>query len=246
MPPAPAYQPLTPKKKGSKVLGWIVAIVAIVIILALAFLLYYYATKSGSAYQAPQTSSTTTAPVATPITAPVTPPANATSVISFQPPATLPTTVQQGYCWINSIAAGQRTDAWRCMVGSTIYDPCFQIPGKAEVYCQMNPTIATSFVISLTKPLPATQIAPEPKNNWAWFLTLADGTICSPFTGTLPSVNGASYPYGCKSPNKTQMIYLTDLTAGPVWTTSEVTVEQQGTKQTIVSQATVNLKTVWQ
>jgi hypothetical protein len=108
-----------------------------------------------------------------------------------------------GSCWTNSIAAPYRPDAWRCAVGNGIQDPCFQIDGSTStLLCGANPAesaATSSFVLSLTKPLPfmESSVPPAPAN-WAWLVELQDGTLCSPFTGTLPfAADGEVAEYGC-------------------------------------------------
>jgi hypothetical protein len=62
-----------------------------------------------------------------------------TEVTIFRPP--LPSTggEQEGNCWTNSIAVN-RSDAWRCMLGNRIYDPCFEATGQTrQVICGANP-----------------------------------------------------------------------------------------------------------
>jgi hypothetical protein len=66
----------------------------------------------------------------------------------------------------------------------------------------MNPgdiASTSSFVLSLTKPLPKPQsLRVSAPTNWAWLVKLQDGTICSPFTGTLPfAASGETGSYGC-------------------------------------------------
>lgn len=134
--------------------------------------------------------------------------ANATKVIAYVPPE-LPTStkVLDGSCWTSSIAAPFRKDAWRCAVQNAISDPCFEIPGGKELVCGMNPAVAratSTFLLKLTKPLPAPEtVQGAVPSNWAWLAKLSDGTICSPFTGTLPVAEGGiSANYGCAPKTK--------------------------------------------
>lgn len=128
----------------------------------------------------------------------------ATQIIHYAPPAPASSTpITKGSCWTSSIAAPYRTDAWRCMTGNAIQDPCFEINGSTStLICGVNPgspVSTSSFILSLTKPLPAPEgsQAAAP-NNWAWLVKLRDGTICSPFTGTLPfAADGEVAEYGC-------------------------------------------------
>jgi hypothetical protein len=127
-----------------------------------------------------------------------------TQIVTYAPPAPASSTpVVQGSCWTSSIAAPYRQDAWRCSVGNSIQDPCFEIGGSTStLLCGMDPgdpTATSSLVLSLTKPLPALE-SPQPAapSNWAWLVELQDGTICSPFTGTLPfAADKEVAEYGC-------------------------------------------------
>jgi hypothetical protein len=127
----------------------------------------------------------------------------ATQVITYVPTPASSTPVESGSCWTNSIAAPYRTDAWRCSVGNSIQDPCFEISNSANLLCGMNPanpSSTSSFVLKLTQPLPqAGMIEGGTPSNWAWLIQLSDGTLCSPFTGTLPPtmLNGQTAGYGC-------------------------------------------------
>ena len=92
-------------------------------------------------------------------------PLPATQVIAYaavQPASSTP--MESGSCWTNSIAAPFRADAWRCTVGNSISDPCFQIAkSTSTLLCNMNPTVLDStstFVLKLTKPLPAPEVPP--------------------------------------------------------------------------------------
>ncbi|MHB8382458.1 MAG: hypothetical protein ACYDC3_09000 [Candidatus Binataceae bacterium] len=123
-------------------------------------------------------------------------PITQTQVSFFTPefPAGAP---RDGSCWTNSIAVS-RPGAWRCMIGNEIHDPCFQVPPhQGDVVCDANPaTGQTGFVLKLTKPLPDN--APPPSESpEPWTMQLADGSICQPFTGTMPMVGGDGARWYC-------------------------------------------------
>lgn len=91
-----------------------------------------------------------------------------------------------GSCWTASIAS-QRSDAFRCMSGNEIHDPCFTLDAHS-VAC---PASATSGIrIALTKPLP--QANPPGKPN-VWMMKLSGGIACNIGTGTV--IPG--YPFYC-------------------------------------------------
>lgn len=142
-----------------------------------------------------------------------TPTPTPTQIVAFVPQPASSTPVVKGSCWTSSIAAPYRTDAWRCTVGNSIQDPCFAINGSTStLLCGMdpaNPAATSSFVLSLTKPIPVTSSSiPEIPSNWAWLVELQDGTVCSPFTGTLPfAADQEVAEYGCAP----------KVSGGPAW-----------------------------
>jgi hypothetical protein len=148
-----------------------------------------------------------------------------TQVLRYMPPEpTSSMPVVSGSCFANSIAAPYRPDAWRCTVGNAIQDPCFQIGTGSSLLCGVDPEDAnasSTFVLTLTQPLPMAQTAPNPPPDWAWQVKLKDGTICAPFTGTLPfAADGKVAKYGCaaRSSGDDRMIFG-DLNASPTtWT----------------------------
>jgi len=61
----------------------------------------------------------------------------------------------RGHCWIGSIVDWSRNDAWRCMKGHNIQDPCFESPSvREEVVCSRDPWTSEVLVLDLTEPLP--------------------------------------------------------------------------------------------
>jgi len=134
----------------------------------------------------------------------VAPSLTATKVIDYVPSAPAENAnLVDGSCWTNSIAAPFRGDAWRCTVGNNIHDPCFQIPGNANLLCDPNfGNIADTspVILSLVKPLPKPGKIPAPRSpaDGAWLIKIKGGILCSPFTGTLPfSDKGDVATYGC-------------------------------------------------
>ncbi|HVA80585.1 MAG TPA: hypothetical protein VNF29_06645 [Candidatus Binataceae bacterium] len=126
-------------------------------------------------------------------------PRAATQVHFFKPafPAGAP---RPGSCWTSSIAA-PRPGAWRCMIGNEIHDPCFQVPPhRGQVVCDANPAAKQAgFALKLTKPLPESA-APASENPQPWIMQLADGSVCEPFTGTMPMVGGDAARWYCFDP----------------------------------------------
>ncbi len=180
-----------------------------------------------------------------------------TVVVNYVPEPTASMPVKQGSCWTNSIAAPYRADAWRCTVGDAISDPCFAVASSSgTLLCGANPAVplsSSAFSLHLTQSLPKPQLPSGaiPKN-WAWRLAFADGTTCTPFTGTRPFTadHQAAY-YGCVSPkgpiNGSEVI-LGDLdTSLPAWT-ALVAILAPATSSLPVIEAsgTVPVAVVWQ
>ena len=224
----------------------IITTISAAVIIILAFLFYYYSVKTISLPTENSVSFAKKESAKKPPVSQIIP----TNVINFMPPAVLPTNQESGSCWTNSIAEPFRADAWRCIVGNGISDPCFTTAQKGFVFCQENPLKPDSVLIKLTKPLPAASLPPVLQDNWAWFLTLKDGIFCAPFTGTRPFFGtGPSAQiayYGCNSNDKNQRIYLLgDLTKGNVWTATEAISTKNGGSWTISSTQQVDIDTVW-
>jgi hypothetical protein len=174
---------------------------------------------------------------------------DATKVIKFAFPTILPKETREGVCLESSLAQPFRKDAFKCTVATTIYDPCFSNEKKDKVICQMNPLQADIFVINLTKELSGVKLPAILRTNWAWFLELEDGTICSPYTGGKPLINNIEAFYGCKAKVKGDLdVLMGDLTSGEVWTAMRmiVTKDAVGTGWDTKSSEIVKIKTIWQ
>lgn len=161
-----------------------------------------------------------------------------TQVLVFRPPA-LRGPDQDGYCWVESLASSQ-PDAWRCMVGNRIYDPCFTIPGETgSVACGASPTgDQSAFRLKLTQPLPQRK---APAIDRPWVLDLADGVTCAFLTGASTGAGGERANYGCTD----GWYILGDAKAGQVWTANEVQITVGSQGPVVQDSATVNVKTVW-
>ena len=182
----------------------------------------------------------------------------ATQIVYYEPPAlTISTPVVRGSCWTNSIAAPYRMDAWRCAVGNGISDPCFEMTGSTStLYCGVNPAApaaSSSFVLKLTKPLPAPEVLPSSTpNNMVWLIELQGGTLCTPFTGTLPPVmegsSTANYDCAPGSLGKEVVIFGNLNTAESAWTANigSLSTATSTFPPVIVSSATIPVAAVWE
>lgn len=180
-----------------------------------------------------------------------------TQVVRYAPGIPAKSTrLLSGSCWTSSIAAPYRSDAWRCTVGNNIQDPCFQMgDSTSSLLCGMNPSkpnSTSSFILSLTKPLPAPEQLPtDAPSNWAWLVKLQDGTVCSPFTGTLPfAASGETGSYGCAPRYKgdDRMIFDDLNTSSSVWTAEVGTLSASTSTfpPPIIASSTIPILTVWQ
>jgi len=231
-------------KKGESKLTIIITVFAILIILVLSFLFFYYATKleeiseketaSFSGFARNFNKKESAEPQ--------------TNVITFALPEVLPQQQKEGNCFSSSVADPFRQDAFRCQVENEIYDPCFTTEEPSVVFCQINPLAPEAFLIKLEKPLPKASLLEFTQDSWAWFVKLEDGTYCSPFTGTRPFFGEDQIAYyGCKSNNDgEQIVLMGDLMPDDIWTAQKAIVVQEGKKWIIKSMERVKIDTVWQ
>lgn len=188
----------------------------------------------------------------------------ATRVVFYVPPpalvARLEAHARPGACWTHSIAAPYRQDAWRCLVGNAIADPCFEAAptggGPEYLLCGANPAdpaAAHTFDLRLTRPLPrgkSTAAAPHPDAAAAWLVQLADGRLCRPFTGTRPfASSGVVAEFGCGPlPGDESPTYIFGgLNRNPrTWTAKTGTLRQAGRRLPSLGAAhTTAIAAVW-
>lgn len=115
-----------------------------------------------------------------------------TTIVTYYPSQSAATATQSGNCWTGSIAS-ERSDAYRCMTGNDIYDPCF-LDGSQSVFCPTDVPPRLGIVLSLIAPLPATG-SEEPGQAPAWAFQLANGVTCQVVTGA----GIAYFPFSCSS-----------------------------------------------
>lgn len=108
------------------------------------------------------------------------------TVVVFDAHTMHATAHESGRCWTSSIAS-QRTDAYRCMAGNSIHDPCFTLSSRA-VACPTDAAANRGIVIALTQPLPAVSTAAN-----VWQMQLVSGARCNRGTGTV--IEG--FPFYC-------------------------------------------------
>jgi hypothetical protein len=100
-----------------------------------------------------------------------------------------------GYCWTASLAT-QAPDAYRCMQGNAIHDPCFAPPRRRGIVaCFIDPWHRVT-LLTLDRPLPRHGPATSgPLLPWA--IVLMDGRQCTFFTGATAAMGGQRINYGC-------------------------------------------------
>jgi hypothetical protein len=140
----------------------------------------------------------------------------ATKIVVFHPAGSSGRTVQ-GACDMGESLATARADAWRCMVGNDIYDPCFSAaPHATSVICDASPTKPRGMRVHLPRPLPTHAPA---RGMRAWILELGDGTICGFVTGATGGVGDQRLNYGCANGN---YVLGDPQSAGKIWYATEV------------------------
>jgi hypothetical protein len=105
---------------------------------------------------------------------------------SGQPTITVTKTVR-GSCFAASIAA-DRNDAWRCMSGNLIHDPCFSSTrAKGIVLCPAAAWKRSGIKIKLTAALPRPGNKPKPSTSGRpWAIKTTSGLRCAVLTGMAP------------------------------------------------------------
>jgi len=102
---------------------------------------------------------------------------------------------EENSCWTSSIASG-RHDAFRCVMGNLIHDPCFTY-GPDTLVCPYDPRttdddLAFTFNVSSVTPL-----APRARFlDTIWFMVV-NGEGCYAVTGTRPFVGEKYYDFSC-------------------------------------------------
>lgn len=184
---------------------------------------------------------------------------SATEVIKFNPSEELPSDVKEGFCWSNSVAQPYRADAWRCMLkpadsnaegvaSDQIFDPCFSVASKDVVVCGLNPiSSAKAFQLLETQPLPVPEVLEPKKDNWGWLLELSDGTLCAPFTSTVPVVDGQSAYFACGlTESGLNAVLVGDLKNDKLWKATEAVIAIENNALVVKESKEVTVSKVWQ
>jgi hypothetical protein len=123
-----------------------------------------------------------------------------TPVASSGAPTVHVASTVRGHCWIGSLAAA-RSDAWRCLTGNLIYDPCFSSPSAPGiVLCPASgPWTPRAIKIKLTAKLPTKYANPGRPSTTGlpWALVTTSGWRCRLATGATSVVQGRRANYVC-------------------------------------------------
>lgn len=95
--------------------------------------------------------------------------------------------------------AANRRDAWRCIAGRFLYDPCFSSPRARGVVICPNLRLNGGIRIRLTRPLPqrlANRRVPSLTNR-PWNIQLVNGRRCVYSSGATNVIGGVRANYGC-------------------------------------------------
>lgn len=120
-------------------------------------------------------------------------------------PVSPPRKTITGYCWSGS-SATSRADAWRCVSGNDIIDPCFSsTQARGIVLCSTSgPWDRGLLEIKLTKKLP-TRYGNKGRPSTAglpWALQTTNGWKCELATGATNVIVGMRLNYFCKGTNR--------------------------------------------
>jgi hypothetical protein len=133
-----------------------------------------------------------------------------------------------GSCWARS-AFTSRPDAFRCSYGNYIEDPCFvnTYPIRPrEVVCPSSDNPNEVLQIQLTKHPPDTYgggLAVSTTSPPFW-IALTDGTVCTPFAGSAPSIGGLRVNDTCTGAESSLVGDIDRIEA--VWTSQATVLDQ--------------------
>lgn len=118
-----------------------------------------------------------------------------------------------GYCFTASLAAAGEADAYRCIAGNAINDPCFAARAHARtVACFLDPWHPVT-LLRLTRPLP--RHGPILAGALPWAIETESGLRCTYFTGATAPMGGERINYGC---TKGWFLIGAPNTRPPLWT----------------------------
>src|SRR5262249_7140460 len=137
-------------------------------------------------------------------------PANASGGLAVANP-----TSARGTCFTTSIVS-PRSDAYRCMSGNSLVDPCFFV-NSTQVLCPTNgPWSDTGLLLNVPSlPNNSGGSSPQGTGGQPWAIELADGTKCEEASGATNVIAGQRLGYFCKGGVG---LYGSVNKSSPVWT----------------------------
>lgn len=119
---------------------------------------------------------------------------------AFKPtgsPAISVTKTIRGHCFAGSIA-DDRNDAWRCLSGNLLYDPCFS-SSKAGgiVLCPVAAWKQSGIEIKLTKSLSGGNTKKPSTHGLPWAIETTTGLKCAFVTSMQPGIGHHFGSYAC-------------------------------------------------
>ena len=124
-----------------------------------------------------------------------------------------------GSCFAASVADPYRTDAYRCMAGNRILDPCFvPNPTATTLACVAEPLWNANVIqLTISGKLAAANKETTLEKALPWALELANGQKCEPLTGATGAIAGLRINYGCSGGPALSVLGDPDRTY-PLWT----------------------------
>jgi hypothetical protein len=102
-----------------------------------------------------------------------------------------------GKCFTSSLTSS-RSDAWRCIVGNDLYDPCFSSPVAPVVICpNSDPVRGTEIRLSSGLPTADANHGTPSTKSRPWSVKLYSGTYCALASGALSVIDGLPGDYFC-------------------------------------------------
>ncbi len=169
---------------------------------------------SGTTSSSTSTTSSTTSSGPAPTVAKIYDPVNPEGGLAVSVTRTL-----HGNCFTTSIVAS-RPDAYRCMSGNAILDPCFMAVGR-DAACPINgPWTNMAVLLKNAVPSNGTPNRDLGTGGQPWAIQLAGGVNCEELSGATTLVAGQRLAYGCTGGAG---LYGNVHRSGQVWTIYEGT-----------------------
>jgi hypothetical protein len=143
-----------------------------------------------------------------------------------------------GTCWTQSLVTS-RGDAFRCIIGNDIFDPCFtpRTSHPPSLACPESPFLNRVVLLRLKKPLPSPNSTTQwlQPHNQPWGLRLMNGDRCVFETGATDVIKGERMNYSCAGKDA-WLIGLPDQRK-PVWTIQSSDYPSKGVKLVSIAEA---------